>query len=387
METIQQGITTLLKNAVTGENRPLPEDFSLSNALEIIKKQGLTTLAFEGAALCGVPRTDPVMNELFMGYYSMLLRSERQMAKVNALLQEFEKAEIDYLPFKGCVMKALYPKPELRIMGDADILIRMSQYEQIKPILENMGFTMKAESDCELIWNSPELHLELHRVMVQPTHADYYEYFGDGWNRAVHREGCRYGFSDEDMYIYLFMHFTKHYRTGGIGCRHVVDLWVYRRAHPDMNKDYVNQELEKLNLHLFHENFLRMLDVWFGEEQPDEITEFIGKRIFSGGSWGNADDYKIALELARQNHTERVQHSRLRYAVGLLFPPLKQLKKKYPVLERLPVLLPVMWLVRGIQVLLFKRQKLGAAVQTGKLITDDAMTAHQEALRKVGLEL
>ena len=387
MNITQQGIITLLKSAVTGERLPLPEGFSLADANLLIQKQGLITLAFEGATLCGVSKAEPVMGDMLKGYYAVLLRSERQMAKVKALFEQFESAGIDYLPFKGCVMKQLYPKPELRVMGDADVLIRMEQYQQIKPILESLGFTLKIESDCELTWICPDLYLELHRNLVQPVQADFHNYYGNGWSRAVHRENHRYDFSLEDMYVYLFMHFVKHYRFGGIGCRHVVDLWVYRRAYPQMDCHYVNQELEKLNLYQFHENFLRMLDVWFADGQSDSVTDFIAQRIFSGGSWGNADDVKIAVELSKRSTTDNHRHSRIRYALWLLFPPLKHMQNKYPILVRMPVLLPVMWVLRGMNVLLFKRNKVTEVIETGKVITDDAMAAHQQMLRMVGLDL
>jgi len=386
MNTTQQLIITLLKSAVTEEAFPLPEDFSLEEACSAIKKQGLVTLAYEGAVRCGISREEPVMAELFRNYYSVLLRSERQMAKVNQLFRAFEENGIDYLPFKGCVMKQLYPKPELRVMGDADILIRLAQYETIKPILISLGFQLKIESDCELIWKHPDLYLELHQCMVQPSQRDYYAYFGDGWARSVQVDGHRYGFIPEDMYVYLFMHFAKHYRSGGIGCRHVMDLWMFRRANPTMDHNYINRELEKLQLRQFHENCVRLMDIWFGSGQPDEVTEFISKRIFSGGSWGNPKDYHVFVELAKMKNPDKVKNSRLQYVIHLVFPPLQQMQKKYPILNRLPFLLPVAWVVRGLMVLLTGRNKLSDAVKTGSVINDEALLAHQEALRRVGLE-
>ena len=386
MNITQNGIITLLKSAVTGESFPIPEGFSLEEAYQIIKKQGLVTLAYEGAVRCGIARTEPVMQEMFRDYYGVLLRSERQMAKVNTLLQEFDKAGIDHLPFKGCIMKQLYPKPELRVMGDADILIRLDQYEKIKPILLSLGFEMKQESDCEMTWISGDLYLELHICMIQPSQRDVYGYFGDGWGRAIHLQNYRYGFSAEDMYVYLFTHFVKHYRCGGIGCRHVVDLWMFRQANPDMDTRYVHRELEKLHLAQFHENCIRLQDAWFGEGQSDEVTEFIAKRIFSGGSWGNAKDYHIFVELSKMTKPAKIKNSRFRYAIHIMFPPRWQMRNLYPVLDRCPLLLPIMWVARGMKVLLFKREKFGAVINTGRIIDDDAMNAHQEALRMVGLE-
>lgn len=386
MDRTQQGIIILLKSSVTENTGTLPDGFSLEEASTVIKKQGLVPLAYDGAVRCGVSREDPVMKDLFQNYYTVMLQSERQMAKVDKIFQEFEKVGIDYLPFKGCVMKWLYPKPELRVMGDADILIRLEQYERIKPILDNLGFKMETESDCELIWKNRDLYLELHKCMVQPTHRDYYDYFGDGWGRAVCLEGHCYGFSPEDMYIYLFMHFTKHYRSGGIGCRHVVDLWMFRRANPSMDQEYIDREMKVLHLERFHENCIRLLDVWFGGGQADEVTEFISRRIFSGGAWGNVMDYQIFQELRKIKEPGKIRYSRASYVMYLVFPPLRQMRGKYPVLNQWPFLLPIAWVVRGMSVLLHKREKLNAAVKTGNIISDDSLKSHLEALRMVGLE-
>ena len=385
METTQRLVAALLKAAVTGEAQPLPPEYSLEEAMNVIRKQGLATLALEGGTLCGISRQEPAMQELFRLYYGILLRSERQMAKVEAVFRTFEENGIDYLPFKGCVMKALYPKPELRVMGDADILIRFAQYPAIRPLMEQLGMEMEVESDCEQIWKCPDLYLELHKCLVQPSHRDYYAYYGDGWSRAAHEQGFRYGFTPEDTYVYLFVHYAKHYRSGGIGCRHVLDIWMYRRAFPNLDRTYVNRELEVLRLKQFHENTLRLLDHWFGNGENDNVVEFMTRRIFSGGAYGNAEDYHVFTELSKTNGT-KAKNSRLRYARDLLFPPLEQMQKKYPVLEKYPVLLPAGWAVRGGAVLLRHREKLTSAVKVGQQVSDEALNTHQENLRFVGLE-
>lgn len=386
MNTTQRLIAVLLKAAVTGQSQTLPEGYSLDETLPIIKNQGLATLAYEGAVLCGISTQEPVMQELFRLYYAILLKSERQMRQVDLVYKAFEENGIDYLPFKGCVMKKLYPKPELRVMGDADILIRFAQYPQIRTIMEKLGFSMECESDCEQIWKKPELYLELHKCLVQPSHRDYYSYFGDGWSRAVHKEGFCYEFTPEDTYVYLFMHYAKHYRSGGIGCRHVMDIWMYRQSNLHLNMDYVNRELETLHLKEFHQNTMMLLDHWFGSEADSPIVEFMTRRIFSGGAYGNAQDYYIFVELSRAKDSDHAKNSRLAYYRRLLFPDLRQMQKKYPVLEKHPYLLPVGWAVRGGTVLFGNREKLTKANEIAKMVTDEAINAHQDALRYVGLD-
>lgn len=386
METTQRLIAALLKSAVTGQAQPLPEGYSLEEAMPLIRKQGLATLAYEGAALCGISRKTPEMQELFKLYYAVLVHSERQMQQVNAIFRSFEEKGIDYLPFKGCVMKTLYPKPELRPMGDADILIRFEQYPVIRKIMEDLGFAMECESDCEQIWKKPELYLELHKCLVQPSHRDYYAYFGDGWGRAVHQAGYRYDFAPEDTYVYLFMHYAKHYRSGGIGCRHVLDIWMYRRANPAMDKDYVNRELDKLHLQEFHANTLALLEHWFGNGEGSDVVDFMTQRIFSGGTFGNSRDYHVFVALSRAKDSDHAKHSRLAYYRRLFFPELKQMRLKYPVLEKHPYLLPLGWVVRGGAVVFGHREKLAHARNVANLVSDEALNAHQDALRFVGLD-
>lgn len=386
MNTTQRLIAQLLKAAVTGQPQTLPEGYSLEEALPVIKKQGLATLAYEGAIRCGVSSQEPVMQELFRRYYAMLLQSERQMRQVNQIYKAFEENGVDYLPFKGCVMKNLYPKPELRVMGDADILIRFAQYPQIRTIMEELGFSMECESDCEQIWKKPELYLELHKCLVQPSHRDYYAYFGDGWGRAVHKDGFRYDFTPEDTYVYLFMHYAKHYRSGGIGCRHVLDIWMFRQANPSLNTDYINRELEVLHLKEFHQNTLLLLEHWFGTGEESPVVEFMTRRIFSGGAYGNARDYHIFVELSRAKDSDHAQNSRLGYYRRLFFPSLTQMQKKYSILKKYPCFLPVGWAIRGGAVLFGNREKLTKANEVAKVVTDEALNAHQDALRYVGLD-
>lgn len=386
MDTTQRLIIALMKAAVSGEAQPLPQGYSLEEAMPIIKKQGLATLAYEGGVLCGISRKDPNMQELFKLYYQILLHSERQMQKVEELFRAFEENGIDYLPFKGCVLKALYPKPELRPMGDADILIRFEQYPQICEIIRILGFSVQAETDCEQLWGCPALEIELHKCMVQPVYRDYYAYFGDGWGRAVHTKGYRYDFRPEDAYVHLFAHYAKHYRGAGIGCRHALDLWVYRKAYQNMDHSYIARQLEQLQLNTFHVNTLRLLDTWFEEADADNIVEFMTKRIFSGGTFGNVMDYYKFLELTKAKDADNVKNARAGYILRKLFPEYRIMAKRYRFVDRFPFLLPVGWVVRWFEILFLHRERVLNAVEVGKNVTDESLTDYQAALRFVGLD-
>lgn len=386
MDITQQGILQLLKSAITEEPQVLPEEFDIEAAYPLIRKHHMVTLCYDGAVRCGVDRKHPVMQQMFGAYCKAMMISEGQMRQLKILFGEFDKNGIDYLPLKGCNMKALYPKPELRTMGDADVLIRVDQYEKIIPIMEALGFQPVLESDHELTWRSPSLYLELHKCVIPTYNKDYYAYFGNGWDRAKREEGSRYGMTREDTWIYLFSHFAKHYRDGGIGCRHVVDLWVYRRENSGMDEAYIGAELEKLQLREFHGYICQLMNVWFEGAQMDERTEVLTTCIFASGSWGSKEDSVLSQAIKDCKHAPLGFSGRLVYLRKLLFPGIETMRRMYPVLEKAPWLLPVMWLVRPFYKALFHKSKFKQHRENLNLLSRKKLEGRQKMLHYVGLD-
>ena len=210
MSVQTRGIFLLIKSALTGEKYPLPEEFDLAQCKELIGKHQIQNLIYYGAVNCGIDRGTPLMRELFSATCRYLYIDEKQRWELEKLFGVFEENHLSYMPLKGAVMKALYPRPDMRIMGDADILIRLEQYEKIKALMPQLGFAEKVESDHELIWTKPTLYLELHKRVIPSYNHDYAAYFGDGWRLAQPDQGeNRFQMSREDTFIYLFTHFCQ----------------------------------------------------------------------------------------------------------------------------------------------------------------------------------
>ena len=172
-DILQQGILRLLYSAVTGEIQTLPEGFDLAQAMPIIKAHQIGNLVYYGAANCGIDTKLPVMQELFSVTYKCMLINERQRAELKRLTDAFDANGIHYMPIKGILMKELYPKSDMRIMGDADILIKVEQYDRIVPIVEALGYHFVVETDHELVWENPGLHLELHKRLIPDYNRDF----------------------------------------------------------------------------------------------------------------------------------------------------------------------------------------------------------------------
>ena len=386
MNSQQLDVIKLIESALTGRKHILFETIDFDKVFSIAKKHQITVMMYYGLLNCGVDPNSSIMQQLFMLTCQNVAVSEQQMYFLGQIFSEFDNNQVDYMPLKGTLLKEMYAKPEMRSMGDADILIKEEQYEIIKPIMENLGYTHKVESDHEFVWDKKGSHIELHKRLIPSYNKDYYFYFGDGWKLAKVKEGTKFLMTDEDQMIYLFTHFAKHYRDAGIGLRHIVDLWVYRNAKPDLNEDYIKTELEKLQLYDFYLNIVKTLSVWFEGQEPDEKTDFITNVIFSSGVYGTNDAHILSEAVKISKTHGKAENVIKQKYMQLMFPPLSSLKQKYPFLVKAPFLLPVMWVVRILTVLLFKADRIKYNQEKIDKMNQENIDTYQQALNFVGLD-
>lgn len=387
MNVQQKGIIALIKSAFDNCPYSLPEGFSIGQAAKEALRHKVIGLVYYGAVYCGIDKKTEPMRGLFNYLIPTMNVTEKQHFTVNQIFAAFEENGIDYMPLKGTELQPYYPSRELRVMGDADILIRMEQYEKIKPIMQQLGFAFEYESDHELVWKNKNLFLELHKRLIPSYNRDYAAYYGDGW-RLGHpeKEGShRYVMTNEDQMIYLFTHFAKHYRDGGVGIRHVLDLYVFSKAHPDMDQAYMGRELKKLRLLEFYNNVCTTLKVWFENAPETEITDMITNVIFRSGAFGLAEDRVAAGGLREMGEGKSANEMRSRRLRNLLFLPYDAMCETYPVLKKWKILLPVMWLVRAFKVVFFKRSQLKSRQKTMKMLSNDRLISYERSLKAVGL--
>ena len=383
----QRGLILLIKSALTGQVQELPTDFDLASAFDTAKKHGITALVYYGARKCGVDTTPEIMQRAFSLVCQSIMADEKQRAELTRLMDAFDKHSIKYMPLKGVNLKPLYPTPEMRMMGDADILISPEQYADIRTIMLELGYEEGAESDHELIWNKSSLHAELHKRLIPSYNKDYYAYFGDGWTLAKIKAETseRYSMTNEDEFIYIFTHFAKHYRDSGIGLRHMTDLWVYSSSYPNMDRDYILTELRKLQLDKFYENIERTLKCWFADGASDEVTDFITETVFNSGKYGRAQVGTISAALKESKSNLNANEIKARRVFRSLFPSLDIMRGFYPVLEKAPVLLPLLWPIHFFK-RLFTKNKLKNYVNRMNTIDDNKISYYQRELNFVGLD-
>lgn len=387
MTDFERGIIDLVKAGVTEKSVSLSQSFDWEQAFKMALKHQIVPMLYYGVKNSKLNVPADILSKLELAAFSSVAVSSKQMYTLEEVFEAFEKNGIEYMPLKGSVLKSLYPKPEMRQMGDADILIKPKQYDKIKPIMLELGFEEKIESDHELNWvKKGILLLELHKRLIPSYNKDYYAYFGDGWRLARKTETSRFEMSDEDNLIYMFTHYAKHYRDGGIGIRHLVDFYVFLNTKKDINKAYIEKELKKLQLFEFYKNSMRTLSVWFEEAESDEITDFMTSKIMGSGSYGTTDAHIIssAVKTSKTAKTEKV--IKLKKIFDMVFIPYKNMKQLYPSLKKLPFLLPIMWIIRLVNTIFNRQDKIKKHNEELKLMSAENITKYQDELDFVGLD-
>ncbi len=292
LSVFEKGILELIKCAFNGGTPVLDEGFELEKAYEFAQQRQITPLLYYGAVnlpgfmdtIAGKKFLKSAMN---MGFFCM-----EQSAIIKSVNEAFKQNKIQHMMVKGTILRDLYPYPEMRLMSDADILIKEEEYAKIKPIMQELGFVEQYESDHELVWKKNDFTIELHKRLVPSYNKDYYEYFGDGWKLAtrIDESTGECFMTDEDNFIYNFVHYAIHYRNGGIGVKHVTDFYVIMQKNPNLDFEYIERELDKLRILKFWRNTKKVLDVWFFGTESDEVTEFMTTRIFDSGAYGTEEN-------------------------------------------------------------------------------------------------
>ena len=270
-----------------------------------------------------------------------------------AIAQELEKAKIWYLPLKGILLKDWYPKAAMRQMTDNDILCDSSKMAEIRQIMESLGYTCELyeEYNHDTYSKPPTLEFEMHRTLFPANHfPQYYDYFKDIQEKLLPVNGSAYcrKMTDEDFYLYILTHTYKHYIRAGSGLRSLLDVFVFLCAHPDLNRDYLNAELAKLEIADFEEKINRLSQKVFTGGMLDKYEQSDLDYYISPGNAGTYENQEYN-QMANNLGGDDSKESKRRFLKSRVFISGKALEKNYPFFAKHKALYPILFIYRPIK--------------------------------------
>lgn len=375
MTDVQRSALLLIKSAVTGQPVTLPESVRLADVANLMRQSGMIALFYYGAENSGLLENAKFLEALTDIICVETFLSDRQLETLEQLYAALEENGIQYMPLKGALMKYIYPRPEMRTMSDADILIHSQDRQVLAQVMESLGYSPLSESDHEWNWTNDAIKVELHKRLVSSDDREYYRYFGDGWQWAKTNTGCRWAMAAEDTFIFDFTHFTKHYCKSGVNVRHIVDLWLHTTKNPDLNMAYIRNQLSQMRLEVFFDHVMAMMRAWFEDGAWDPRLEFMTDYIFSGG---------VSKAVSEQVRAGSGKKGKLQVLLHKLFPGRKHLDWNYPSLKKVP--LPFAWVARWFMLLTSRKENARETSEKMKSVSTESVKAHAQGLEYVGLQ-
>lgn len=390
---LEQNYLVRLLSAVINVSQPPvpPENLNWEKLYQFSARNGLANMAWYGLArLDQESQPDQrTMAKFQLDCKKAIAKEATQHLVAEQILQAFEENQIDCMPLKGYLVKYLYPRPDMRLMADVDILFKDAQTEQVLEKMLELGFSVEHQGGYhDIYYRHPFMNVEMHRRLMDED-SPYSEYLNKTWDRAKLKDGSKftYQLSQEDFYIYLLIHLTKHYTGIGTGIRSFLDIWLYnKRYRGEMDWAYIQVELEKTRLWEFAKNINGLCAVWFGNAQSNELYDEMTGEIFSGGIYGSRKRAIISsINIVKTGQKNASRTALYLYRLELFFPPLRTMKILYPFLETLPFLLPFCWAARGVRSLILKRKHMFQTIKRAHSVSKEDLIRIRHLHQKAGL--
>ena len=336
-------IVNAIKSQINSCDYDFQADTDFKKVYKLSERHKVTPLVACSVVKC--PTVDDSVKQAFKKeLFRCAARYSAQEKEAEELSDLFVQGQIKHSFLKGMKVARFYDNPDMRFMLDMDVYIEPSKVDDVKKILENRGYVYdnyEDEKDAGYV-KKPFLNFELHKELKYDYDKGY-EYYKGAFDRMVISEnGFTMNMTNEDFYVYILSHAAHHFEKAGTGIKTVVDhFYLKRELKPLCNELLLENALKETGLTVFGQRMDALAEFWFGDGNGDESLIEMGEYIILSGVFGNeTNDYLSGI--IRGDYTEKKSS----YFLSRLFLPYKLMKKRYPILKKLPFLLPLMWIIR-----------------------------------------
>lgn len=357
----------LLKSVLLSSTPPeKPEKIEFKNIYKLAKKHFLANMVYYAISELKEKPTQELLNIWKEEYLIGKMRNTVQLSELKTIELKFEEFQIKNISLKGFDLKKVYPSLDMRQMSDLDILIPLEKREEVKSILESLGYeTIEfGKGKDDVYYKKPIMNIEIHNNLFDKSDEKMYNYFlkMSSMEKANKKSDYTYEFSKEDTLIYGIVHLVKHFKIAGVGIRHILDWWLYSEKNREgMDWKYINNILKELEIFQFYNNIMLLGDVWFKGKKSNKVIEELEEYIIDSGIYGKIENHKTNIVLESKRKT----------IIKLIFPQYNVMCERYPKLLKNKYLLPYYYLVRILEIIFYRR--------TGKVeLLKDIVSEKQE---------
>ena len=327
-----------------------PEGVSFDEIFAIGKEHHIANMLYYAVEKLENGPSDELNKEWAKKRDQGIVREFTQSYEYGIVSNLFVKNQVRFLPLKGILLKDLYPQRDMRSMSDIDILVDLENAGKAGAILKRLGYipNIEEDEDHDGYLKKPHTYFEIHRSLFTHGGENSYILFENAWEHATEVSPYIWHYDKTWFFIYLFAHFEKHYNFSGIGIRAVMDIWVYLNKYGnELDFDYIYSQLEKSGSAQLCRDIIGLTKVWFDGETWNDKYKQMTNYILDCGVYGN--------NIVKSYNTRQKQ-GKFRHLIFRIFPSVKTLEPNYPILKKVPFLLPFIWIYRWFAALTFRRK-------------------------------
>lgn len=353
----QQALLSLIQQALWHTSPLLPEaNWELTETLA--NQQGVLWMLYQGARAYPDRIPTQKIKSWRADMISSVIRNDDVNAVQNQLISWLKEKGIRVAVLKGLSCSRFYPVPEIRALGDIDLLIDKENMARLGFYLQKQGYSQtKNEHSFHIGYHGNGIAIELHYAVTQ---------FPDSKGGRIARkisehflsntEICSVNdmsfpvLSDSHQALMLLLHMERHMIEEGVGLRQLCDWATF--VYNSSSEHWKNQTLRILGecgLITFAEILTKVCVNYLGLDHQramwcmdidDSIAAEMIKEVFRGGNMGAAEEeYMVNLFFDRRQ-LGNVTSNRIN---GLLSRITQLAYEQYPYIKKVKVLLPLYW--------------------------------------------
>ena len=356
----QNILCNLCANILFAKEVNLPKEIDVDELLKEANHQAVLPIvctAFKKLSL----KSEIAEKQLFLSTIKNAKVSYNHIEIGNALSQN----GVEYVFFKGVASAAYYNNPDIRTMGDVDILIHPEDTEQVHNLLLNIGYTTNddiTKKENHIVYvrrlNGVRSVCEVHfKVSTTPDAvADEFNncfktVFNDKMEIKVSNGRC---FVPSHFHhgIILLLHTATHLTKEGIGLRHICDwaVFVNSFSNDDFTKTF-EAPLKQMGLWRFAQLLTLCCQKYLGADKKafagnsdEELLDAMITDIINGGNFGFKDETRYGhIKYISNRDSDGI--SQKGAFSQLLMSINHKAKTKYNFVKKHKWLLPVGWAV------------------------------------------
>ena len=199
--------------------------------------------------------------------------------------------EVPYVILKGTSAAQYYPHPELRAMGDIDVITRHEDFERACQQFKNAGYRIVKSLDREIGFEKNGVIVELHRYFSLLSDTEKARYLDE---LIIEQINPSHILPDRINGLVLLEHVDQH-MEGGIGLRQIIDWMMFvDKCLPDDQWPFFQPMVQKIGLETLAVIMTRMCEKHLGLQErqwcaaaDDDLCDELMEYVSACGNFGN----------------------------------------------------------------------------------------------------